>query len=197
MKKIAFFDFDGTITTKDTMLEIIKFQKGITKFYIGFLINSLFLIGLKFKLISNQQAKERMLSYFFKGIDHYSFQEACDRFAIEVLPSIVRAGAVREINKLKSSGFKVVVVSASADNWIKKWCDDAGIGLIASQLKIVNERLSGKLSGKNCNGEEKAIRIRSAFNLSQYAEIFVYGDSCGDKQMMALATKVFYKPFRK
>ena len=197
MKKLAFFDFDGTITAKDTLLEIIKYQKGTARFYFGFLLNSPFLIGLKLKIISNQNVKERMLTHFFKGMDLSSFQEACDLFAVKVLPSIIRAGAIAEINKLKESGFEVVVVSASVENWIKKWCDDAGIGLIASRLEIVNNRLSGRLAGKNCNGEEKAIRIRSAYNLAHYNDIYAYGDSGGDKQMLALATKAIYKPFRK
>jgi phosphatidylglycerophosphatase C len=39
-RRIAFFDFDGTITTKDTLLEIIKFQKGTLRFYTGFLLCS-------------------------------------------------------------------------------------------------------------------------------------------------------------
>ena len=38
-KGIAFFDFDGTITTKDTLLEFIKYSRGTMSFYWGFLLN--------------------------------------------------------------------------------------------------------------------------------------------------------------
>ena len=44
--------------------------------------------------------------------------------------------------------------------------------------------------------EEKVIRIQEEYNLSDYQEIYVYGDSPGDKPMLGLATKSFYKPFR-
>lgn len=63
---IVFFDFDGTITRKDTFLEFIKFYRGSYKFYKGFLINSPFLIAYKLNLIPNYKAKQRILKYFSK-----------------------------------------------------------------------------------------------------------------------------------
>ena len=196
MKKIAFFDFDGTITTKDTLLELIKYQKGKARFYTGFLINAPVLAALKLKLVSNQFAKEKVLRYFFKGMELSSFQKACDEFTTEKLPAIIRPGAIAEIKKLQELGVEVTIVSASAENWIKKWSDKIGVRLIATQLETIDKQLTGKVKGKNCNGEEKVIRIRSAYDLSQYDEIYTYGDSSGDKAMLALATKAFYKPFR-
>jgi phosphatidylglycerophosphatase C len=197
VKKIAFFDFDGTITTKDTLLEVIKFQKGKVGFYTGILLNAPFLIGLKMKLVSNQAAKERMLCYFFKGADLKSFQLGCNEFIDNALPVMIRPGALDEIEKLKAHGFKIVVVSASPVNWIKKWSDAAGLGLIATKLQTVNGALTGYIDGINNNSEEKALRIKAAFDLQEYDEIYCYGDSGGDKAMLALGTKTFYKPFRK
>jgi phosphatidylglycerophosphatase C len=196
VKKIAFFDFDGTITSKDTLLELIKYQKGKVRFYTGFLINAPVLAALKLKLVSNQFAKEKVLQYFFKGTELSSFQKACNQFTTEKLPAIIRPGAIAEIKKLQDLGFEIVIVSASAENWIKKWSDEIGLQLLATQLEIVDKRLTGKVKGKNCNGEEKAVRIRSIYDLSQYDEIYAYGDSSGDRAMLGLATEAFYKPFR-
>jgi phosphatidylglycerophosphatase C len=197
VRKIAFFDFDGTITTKDTLFEVIKHHKGVLKFYTGMLLNAPYLIGFKLKLITNQYAKEKILGYFFKGMELSAFQKACDDFATGYLPSIVRPGATAEIQKLKDSGFWIVVVSASAENWISAWTDKIGVQLIASQLEIVNDRVTGKLKGNNCNGGEKVARIKSVYDITQYDEIYAYGDTKGDKPMLALAAKSFYKPFRK
>ncbi|MDB4923099.1 HAD family hydrolase [Mucilaginibacter sp.] len=197
MKKIAFFDFDGTITSKDTLLGMIKHQKGKAAFYSGFLLNAPFLVALKLKLISNQAAKERILTYFFKGMDLKFFQHGCDQFVDDILPSIIRPGALAEIKRIKEAGFEVVVVSASPLNWIKKWSDATGLGLIATKLQVVDEKVTGYIDGINNNADEKAVRIKAEFNLSEYDEIYCYGDSSGDKAMLALATKAFYKPFRK
>lgn len=196
MKKIAFFDFDGTITTKDTLLEVIKHQKGNPGFYTGFLLNSPVLIGLKLKLISNQAAKECMLKYFFKGMDIKSFQKGCDSFIDNVLPAIIRPAAIDEIKKLKAAGFETVVVSASPANWIKKWADANRLGLIATKLQTKGSLLTGYIDGINNNGDEKAVRIKAEFDLAEYSDIYCYGDSSGDKAMLALGTKTFYKPFR-
>ena len=124
--KIAFFDFDGTITDKDTLLEVIKFQKGDNSFWAGFLLNMPFLIGLKLKLISNQAAKERILKYFFRGMTETEFEEGCDMFAARALPNMIRKGALAEIGKLKAQDFEIVIVSASAENWIRGWSDSIG-----------------------------------------------------------------------
>lgn len=196
MKKIAFFDFDGTITTKDTMLELIKFQKGTAGFYAGFFVNSPSLIAYKLKLISNQAAKEHVLKYFFKGTPLPGFQQGCDEFAEMLLPSLIRPGALAEIAELKAKGFEVVIVSASAENWIQKWCSEAGVKLLASKLETRDGQLTGNLNGQNCHGEEKVCRINAAYDLSAYEEIYCYGDTSGDKPMLAIGTKIFYKPFR-
>ncbi|MDP9081178.1 MAG: haloacid dehalogenase-like hydrolase [Bacteroidota bacterium] len=195
--KIAFFDFDGTITTKDTLLEVIKYQKGKAGFYTGFLLNAPFMVALKLKLISNQAAKERMLTYFFKGTDLKSFQQSCDSFIDNALSSMIRPAALEEIERLKAEGFEIVVVSASPENWIRKWSNANGLGLIATKLQSVNNVLTGCIDGVNNNSDEKAVRIKAEYDLSKYSEINCYGDSSGDHAMLVLGTKAFFKPFRK
>jgi HAD superfamily hydrolase (TIGR01490 family) len=194
--KIAFFDFDGTITTKDTMFELIRHQKGAGSFYVGFLLNIPVFAALKLKLITNQAAKERLLTHFFKGMPAVLFQTKCDAFADDKLPSLIRPAAITEMEKLKAAGFQIVIVSASAQNWIRKWADKIGVKLIATELEVNGNLLTGKVKGQNCNGEEKEVRIKSQYDLSKYDEIYCYGDSGGDKQMLAMGTKSFYKPFR-
>ena len=197
MKKgIAFFDFDGTITTKDTLLEFIQFTKGSLRFFTGFLLNSPYLIGYKFKLIPNQRAKEIILEYFFRNTPVEVFKELCENFSKQVLPKLIRSKAVEEINKLKKEGFIIVVVSASPENWICKWAGDMQVELIASQLEIKEGRLTGKILGKNCHGIEKVRRIREKYVVTDYDKIFVYGDTLADQPMLELATQPFYQPFK-
>ncbi|HEY4147755.1 MAG TPA: HAD-IB family hydrolase [Chitinophagaceae bacterium] len=195
-KRIAFFDFDGTITTRDTLLEMIKYQKGVFSFYLGFLLCSPFLLAWKLKMISNQRAKEITLRWFFSKMPLASFQERCDAFAAAMIDGLVRPKALTEIEKLKAAGAEIVIVSASADNWIQQWCGRHGLQLIATKLEISNERLTGRIEGRNCHGQEKVRRITAAYTLSQYDEVYCYGDTKGDKPMLSLATFRFYRPFR-
>jgi phosphatidylglycerophosphatase C len=196
LKKIAFFDFDGTITTKDTLLEIIKFQKGKAWFCMGFLLNSPFLVAYKMGLISNQKAKERILTFFFgkTALDH--FQKNCDEFALSELEGMIRPKAILEINQLKKKGFEVVIVSASASNWLKEWTSRNNLSLIATELEVRSQKITGKIIGKNCYGEEKVMRIKKNYDLNDYQEIYCYGDTRGDLPMLSLSTIKFFKPFR-
>ena len=197
MKKgIAFFDFDGTLTKNDTLLEIIRFQKGKLSFSLGFLICSPILLAYKIGLISNSTAKQQVLQYFFGGDAFPVFQSSCDRFAEKILPNLLRHKAMAEIEKLKGMEIQVVIVSASAENWIKKWADSIEAELVATRLEIVDQRITGKFSGKNCHGREKAERIRAVYDLSAYGRIYCYGDTRGDREMLALGDISYYKPFR-
>ena len=194
-RRIAFFDFDGTITTKDTLLEFIKFYRGTFQFYLGFLIYAPFLAAYKLRIIPNWVAKQKVLQFFFKGESTEFFQERCDRFAATRLPALLRPKALAEIKKLQAAGSTVVVVSASAENWIRSWATHAGLQLMGTRLATHNGKITGKLDGNNCYGDEKVCRIKEKFDLSHYQEIYCYGDTSGDKPMLAIGTKSFYKPF--
>ncbi len=195
-RKIAFFDFDGTLTTQDSFLEFIKFQKGKTAFILGFLRFFPWLLALKLKLVPNDQVKQKILVYFFGGMPESVFQQACDRFAEIRIPPMIRPAALVEIERLRKLQFDLVVVSASAVNWLRSWSDGLGLQLIATRLEVKNGRITGRIEGKNCHGEEKVIRIRQQWDLSEFQEVYAYGDTPADKPMLALASRSFYKPFR-
>jgi HAD superfamily hydrolase (TIGR01490 family) len=195
MKRIAFFDFDGTITSKDTLPEIIKFQKGILSFYTGILLHLPWLLGYKLGLISNDTAKQKLLTYFFGGMQEEVFQQNCDAFASTRLDRLIRPEALREIGKLKTDNTEIVVVSASAGSWIRKWSDSLRLELVSTSLEIKSGRITGRIAGINCHGQEKVRRIRERWNLEEFDEVYAYGVTKADKPMLALATKSFYKPF--
>lgn len=193
---IAFFDFDGTITSKDTLAEIIKFSKGKMRYYTGLLILSPVLIAYKIKLLSNHKAKEFMLQYFFGGTLLSDFNAVCKEFTKIKLPSLLRKQALQEIRKHIENKTKVVVVSASPVNWVKPWCDQYNLDCIATCLEVKNDTITGKISGQNCSGQEKVNHITSNYMLKTYSDIYAYGDTSGDLPMLGLSTHKFFKPFR-
>ena len=193
---IAFFDFDGTVTNRDTFLEFIRFVKGDLSFFLGFLVHSPLLILYKMQIVPNQRAKEIMLKYFFGGMPAGEFNRHCDNFMKERLPALIRHKAQKEIEKLRNGGADVVIVSASPENWLHKWCDAAGLKCIATKLAVRNDKITGKIDGLNCHGEEKVRRIYNEFSLENYTAIYAYGDTPGDRHMLSIANYRFYKPFR-
>ncbi len=195
-RKIAFFDFDGTITSRDTLLEFIRFAKGDLAFIAGFLLYSPFIVAFKLGIITNQQAKEKVLAHFFSDTTIDEFNQLCREFARKAIPGLVRQKAMSEIAKLKAEGAEIVVVSASAENWVGEWSRSQDLGYLATRMECRDGKLSGKIVGRNCYGDEKVQRIRSAYDLGSFDKIYCYGDSAGDYEMLALAHIKFYRPFR-
>ena len=195
MKHLALFDFDGTITEKDTLLEIAKFSTSRA----NFVVKSLFLIPsivlMKVGIISNQKGKEIFLKKFFKGYSEQAFNQKCAEFAKNEIPKLIRPLALARIEEEQSNGNKVYIVSASPDTWIKPWAEQYNIEVISTRLKFENDRLKG-IDGINCNGEEKVRRIKEEIDLTDYQKVIAFGDTKGDLPMLALAEESHYKPFQ-
>lgn len=192
---LALFDFDGTITTRDTLFEIIIFHKGLLVFLIGMLRLSPNLVLFKLKMVSDRVAKEKVLQYFFSGTRSSDFEKLCTDFSQSQLRKLIRPKALAKIQHHKNNGDRIVVVSASIQNWIQGWCTAQGIELIATQLETSDNTITGKLGTPNCNGLEKVVRIKNYLLVSDYEPIYAYGNSSGDKPMLDLADHRFYKKF--
>lgn len=177
------------------MLELIKFHFGKTAYYKGLMFIAPIVVAMKSRMISRQKAKEKLLTYFFKGMDIDVFNKICQNFSQNKLPSLLRKEALNKIDVYKKKNTAVVVVTASASNWVKYFCEEYNLPLIASELEVINNKLTGKLKGNNCNESEKVNRIKQLYNLEDYAEIHCYGDSSGDRAMLSIATHPFFKKF--
>lgn len=177
------------------MLELIKFSKGKNAYYSGMLLLLPQMLAMKAGLISKSKAKERMLKHFFANTPLIVFNQRCKKFADEVLPSLIRPDAMTMINQHLSNNDEVVVVSASAENWVSDWCKKNGLKFIATRLKTSDGKITGMLDGANCNGEEKVNRIKLLFDPAEYSSVFCYGDTECDKPMLKIATDPFYRLF--
>ena len=192
---ITVFDFDGTITQKDTLLKFIKFSKGIWQFYFGFLLFSPLLVAMKLKIYPNWKAKQRLFSYFFKGISIEKFNDWGNAFSSEI-DKMLRPKAIDMVKSYKKTGAKTVIISASIENWIKPWAEKASVDtVLATKIETNNNVLTGKFLTKNCYGQEKVNRLLAEFPNRDEYQLVVYGDSRGDKELISFADKGFYSKF--
>lgn len=196
MRTLALFDFDGTITTKDTLIEIAKYRKGYLGWVLGMIRLAPVMTLYKIGVIPNWKAKEFFLNFFFGGLKEKEFQNLCDRFSVDRLPALLRPQALKAIRTHKENGDLIIVVSASAVNWLSKWCQSMKLELIATKLEIRDGYLTGRIDGQNCYGDEKAKRVKEKIDLALFDRIYAYGDSAGgDKALFQLATDKKYKVF--
>ena len=193
--KIAFFDFDGTITKEDSTIKFIRYMVGDIKFFIGVFLLLPVIILYKIKIISNNLIKQIIMTYFFKGKDIMSFQKKSEYFSLNEIDPIIRKKALERIYWHRENGHIIVIVSASVDLWLKPWCEKNNIILIATMLEIKDKIITGKTFKKNCYGPEKVKRIQELYSLSDYKYIYAYGNSRGDREMLNIANEKYYKPF--
>lgn len=197
-QNIAFFDFDGTISRSDSLWLFVDFVVGRKRLILGVARHLHILLGYLLGVVSNTQAKQALSAKFFAGISELDFVKSCLDF-LPTLESICLDSALARIAWHKDKGDIVVVVSASFEEYLAPLCRKLGVALIATKLEVQNGVLSGRFASKNCYGEQKVARIKREYDLSKYGEIYVYGDSKGDKQMLALASDEehkFYKYFK-
>lgn len=195
-KKLVLFDFDGTITTSDTLIDFVRFYRGRKQYMQGLIKLAPILSLYALKLIPNWKAKQFFLATYFKGEKIENFNARCILFSTNILPSLIRPGARQAIEAYRSAGATMAVVSASAENWVKPWCDQNGLICLSTNLEVKDGIITGNIQGRNCYGDEKVCRVKERFNLSDFDEVIAFGDSRGDKEMLQLAHRSYYKPFR-
>ena len=118
MKKLYAFDFDGTLTTRDTLLVFIRYACGTSSFAVGFLRYLPLLVLMKLGLYPNWKAKQKIFSYFFRDMSLADFNALCQRFAADNR-QLLRPQGLQAIADAQAEGADVVIVSASIDNWVQ------------------------------------------------------------------------------
>lgn len=187
MKVIAAFDFDGTITTKDTLFDFIGFYVGRRRLIAGLIILCPMLICYKIGLIKNNVAKQKLFSFFFKN-------ESIDRFnkkGVEYSRSIELITKKETIDKIRwhqSEGHQIIIVSASVKNWIEPWAQQMNIDhVLSTEVSITENLIAGTFSTENCYGQEKVNRLLAQYPDRNSYILYAYGDSRGDKELLELA----------
>ena len=193
MKKIYAFDFDGTLTTKDTLIEFIRYAKGSMALGLGFMRYAHLLVLMKIGLYPNYKAKQKVFAHFFKDTTLDDFNALCKAFAASS-SHLLRPNAIEAINHAIKEGSEVLIVSASIDNWVQPFFPQ--VKVVGTQIEVIDGKLTGRFLSKNCYGQEKVNRILSLYPNRQDYHLTAYGDSRGDKEMLAFADESYFKPFR-
>ena len=193
MRKVVVFDFDGTLTTKDSYLEFVKYACGFWHLVGGLLLFSPLLLLMLCHLYPHGKAKEKVFSYFFKGWTYREFQNMGMAFA-EKVEAFERASTVEILQKEVKAGSAVYVVSASVEEWIRPWCQKRQVTQAIGTKAEVDEAgmLTGRFATPNCFGQEKVNRLLGMEPDRKAYQLEAYGDSRGDKEMIAFADKGTY-----
>ena len=193
--QLVLFDVDGTLTHADTMFAFAVFAAGRWRLFLAIWLVSPILVGMKLGLVDRGRAKGMLLRVCFAGIAQDALQQAAVRFAAQRLPQLLRPGAQEQVQAYLDAGDRVLLVSASLDLWLAPIADALGVSLISTETAWAGERFVG-LAGPNCRGPVKVRRIQAQLNPDDYTRSIAYGDSSGDREMLAMADEAHFQPFR-
>ncbi len=192
---VAAFDFDGTLTQRDTLLPFLLHVLGAAAVMRHAFMLSPTLVGYGLGLINNGIAKERVFSRCLAGMRMDELQQEAERFAALTLPGLLRQAALQRFAWHRQQGHRCVVISASLDIYVRPWAQRAGFDdVIATRLETRQDgRVTGKLLGENCFGIEKVRRLEALLGKRNSYILFAYGDSRGDKELLSSADHAYYR----
>ena len=194
MKKLYCFDFDGTLTYKDTMFLYLKFYNA-SKFRMQFIKHIPLFTLLKLNLLEAEKVKKSFISSILKGQSKAKIEKKSQEFFDQYYPEIFRENALDFIKNIDYSQTDCYIVSASLDIWVKPFAEKFKMNLIATKAEFKNDIFTGNFVGKNCNGLEKVNRIKQEISDKKYDKTIAFGDTSGDQQMLDWANEGQYKFF--
>ena len=201
--KIFVFDFDGTITTRDTFALFLRYYAGTPLWLLN--ITRLLPTFVTYKLgrIDRHTVKKAVVRRFFSGASAADVDARAAQFAKDVIPGLIRPAAIDRLKVLLADPNcgpeSLYICSASIGPYLRAWASSYNIhhkNVMATELAINNERITGELQGYNVWGENKVRRILDQFAPHSVEILEAYGDTRGDREMLHAAKASFFQPFR-
>jgi HAD superfamily hydrolase (TIGR01490 family) len=193
---VAVFDFDKTLTIKHSFWRFLRTLHGPVRFWWALVPLSPPLIRFAAGRLPLLQMRERMMSYFLDGFPAGRWHEEARRYATSTIPAWIDPTAFARLRWHQDQGHRTILISNAPEDYLRPWADLVGINDVSGSIfEIRDGTLTGSLVGTHCFGEEKVVRLKTLLgNLDDY-EIYAYGDSSGDNELLAAADHPFYRTF--
>ncbi|MEP9316289.1 HAD-IB family phosphatase [Pseudomonas sp. LABIM340] len=192
---LSVFDFDGTLTRHDSFLPFLWFAFGT----FGFLrrLPALLLPGLAFvvRRISRDELKASLIAAFLRGIDAQWLSDRAHAYCRLIWGYLLRPEGVRGVVAELDSGAEVTLCSASPALVLRPFAERLGVRLIATELEVVDGRLTGRIVGGNCRAENKVLRLQAKYGPLTDFRLRAWGDTRGDHALLQAAQDPHWRVF--
>lgn len=188
-RRIAAFDFDGTVSRRDCLVPFLLRVGGIVRFALAMLAEAPRLVGVALKRTSRDDLKAAVFARILRGRSVHDVEAAGEAFAAEIVADRLRPDTLARIEEHRSRGDELVMVSASLDVYLRHVGRALGFdGVCAVELEAADGVLTGVMDGGNVRGAAKVVRLERWLGEPVDAvELWAYGDSPGDAELIAAA----------
>lgn len=188
---VAAFDFDETITHRDTVVPFMMRIAGRGRFALG-LVRRAPALGTALVRRDRNAMRAVGTAVAFTGRRLAEIETHAAEWGAEIVHRHLRNDVVARIRWHLDAGHRVVIVSASYEQYVRVVADHLGVhGVVATRLEVDGDVCTGRLLGRNCRAAEKVVRLDAwlaEHGLSRAGlTLWAYGDSAGDRELLAAA----------
>ena len=199
---VAAFDFDGTVTDRDTLVPFLVLAFGRARVAGAFAALAFTGLGWLLRLVTIDEFKRRVLRRLVAGAPAQRLR-ALGPVHARACAAWLRPGAPDCIRWHRTQGHLLVLVSSTLDLYLDAVAAELGFDhVLCSRLEVRRdgaavERFSGEIEGRDCTGAEKLRRLTALLGERGSFELHAYGDSAGDRELLAAADHPHFRPFRR
>jgi len=196
-RPIVAFDFDGTLTIRDSFTEFLRWRAGPGGWALG-LVKLAPAVAAYARDRDRGRIKAASVREFLLGVDRTTLKADAARFADEIWPRFMRPDALEVWNAWGERGAHRVIVTASPTITVAPFARRLGAeALLGTEMAFDSQdRVTGAFVGPNCRGEEKVRRLKAAYGQDMVLTA-AYGDTSGDAEMLAMAREAGFRVFRR
>ena len=201
-EKLAIFDVDYTLTKRETLVEFYFFMMKKNPKFIKYLPKSIFSsIFYVFNIYDASKAKKTFIR-FIDGIEEREMKKIVKEFYEARLSKILYKDAIDMIKKMKTQGYKIYLISASAEFYLNELYNIKEVDkVIGTRFTIDNGLHRNEMTGENCKGEEKVKRLKEVLmkeNIEvDFEESYMFSDSLSDLPLFNLVGHPYLINFKK
>jgi phosphatidylglycerophosphatase C len=195
---IAAFDFDHTLTNRDSLLPFLYQLTGWGEASVRLATLGPAFLSYLAGSISRQSIKEKILERFIGGKLQKRLEASGEEYAAGLLNKYIKPDPLHRLAWHQAQGHSCVLISASLELYLKPWAARYGFdAVLASRLELTQAgHATGRLEGLNCWGPEKVRRLIAFAGPKQGYQLYAYGDSQGDRELLKFADYPFYRKFK-
>lgn len=197
-RSVAAFDFDGTLSRRDTLVPFLAKVAGRARFVQ--VCTQLGLLGARRRVDvrDRDELKVEMVRRLFRGRSETELRRQGEWYARDLLANELNPEVLRRVEQHRTAGHEVLFVSASLVYYLDPLARELDLqGVIAVEPAVDGDTLTGELTHPNVRAEQKALRLRDWLGEPpegplQHTELWAYGNSSGDHALLELADHAYW-----